>query len=241
MTTIRILFLHHSVGRQLLRDGRIRDRLAGAAPSGSSFVLHDHDYNKVGLHEADGGPSGPAFPIPHDDTDPPALARLFDGHDGEVMAAREQILEYDVIAMKSCFPNSAIHSDADAARRRETYCALLSSLAAIPRQFLLVTSPPLVRLRTTEAQAARARGIATWLASGASAADNVSVFDLFDRLAAPSGPDVDRLRREYRRRLPVDSHPNARAGEEIGAAFAGALTAAATRALARAKPAAERV
>lgn len=235
MTTVRMLFLHHSVGRQLLRDGRIRDRLLEMAPSGVRLLLDDHDYNKLGLHEADGAPSGRAFPLPHDDTDPPALARLFAGVDPEVVSAREQILAYDVVAMKSCYPNSAIRSDADGGSLREIYRALLSSLAEIDREFVLVTSPPLVPLRTTDAQAARARSVATWLASGTRLPDNVTVFDLFDRLAAPADPDADRLRRELRRRLPIDAHPNSRAGEEIGPAFANALTAAATRALSRAK------
>jgi hypothetical protein len=230
----RILLLHHSVGRYLLRDGEVRARLAGAS---SSLELWDHDYNKLGLTDGRGDRLGHAFPMPSDDTDPPGLLRLFTGTDAEATPAREQALEFDIIAMKSCYPNSGIASEAELDSMLDMYRALLAALGAIgDRQFVLLTSPPLTPLRTSAAQGRRARAVADWLA-GPAADDlpNVWVFDLFNQLAEPSGTSqVNRLRQAYRRRLPFDSHPNRRAGREVADALVALLQEVAAAARRRA-------
>ena len=221
---IRILFLHHSVGRYLLRDGTVRMRLAAAS---RDVALWDHDYNKVGLIGPDGRPTGRAFPLPGDNTDPDGFVRLFVGEDAEASAARDEVLGFDVVAMKSCYPNAAIKSDAQLDSIMATYATLIGALGTRgDTQFVLATSPPLTPMRTSPEQARRARTLASWLAGTKAGIDapNVAVFDLFDRLA---DPDDHRLRPAYRRRLPIDSHPNVAAGEAIGQAFADALLAGA--------------
>jgi hypothetical protein len=230
----RILFIHHSVGRYLLRDGAIRDRLRSLDPA---LVLWDHDYNKVGLTGPDGAPASGAFPVPGDNTDPDGFLRLFAGADNEARHARARALEFDVVALKSCYPNSAIGSDEELQEIKDTYRSLVRSLTELHGvEFVLLTSPPLAPLRTSAAQARRARSLATWLAetTAETAALNVTVLDLFDLLA---DRDDHRLRKEYRRLLPVDSHPNRRAGQEVGDALAATLAAAASRARTRASAA----
>ncbi|HWC49504.1 MAG TPA: hypothetical protein VG448_11530 [Solirubrobacterales bacterium] len=229
---VRILFIHHSVGRYLIRDGAIRERLAAIAAGGPPLLeLWDHDYNKRGLSDGSGRSLGRAFPLPDDDTDPRALLKLFTSEDPDVRSAREQVLDFDLIAMKSCYPNSAIGSDVEMARDQEVYRRLLGSLAALPRnQFLLLTSPPLVPLRSRRAEGRRARYLAHWLSKEVELPPNVAVFDLFNRLAAPDGPHADRLRRRYRRRLPIDAHPNVRAGEEVAPDLVESFVRSAARA-----------
>jgi hypothetical protein len=228
----RILFIHHSVGRYLIRDGALRQRLAAIAAAGSPLLeLWDHDYNKRGLTDGSGRSLGRAFPLPDDSTDPPALLKLFESEDSAARLAREQVLDFDLVAMKSCYPNSGIDSDAELARNQDIYRRLLESLAVLPRnQFLLLTSPPLVPLRSHRAEGRRARRLAIWLSEEVELPPNVSVFDLFDRLAAPDGPRADRLRRRYRRRLPIDAHPNVRAGEEVAPALVESFVRSAARA-----------
>jgi hypothetical protein len=213
----RALFIHHSVGRHLLVQGNVRAHING-------IELWDHDYNRIGLSDPDGRPLHTSFSLPGDDTDPPALLRLFAGVDDEACAARAKILDFDVIAMKSCYPNSNISSQHQEHELRDIYRALLATLADIPREFVLVTSPPLVPLRTSRAAAARATGVARWLASeAASGIRNVRIFDLFSQLADGEG----RLRREHRRALPIDAHPNAHAWVDIAPLFAKTLSEAA--------------
>lgn len=235
MTTdpIRALFIHHSVGRYLIRDGSLRRRLSRRPPGGAPIALWDHDYNRRGLCDGSGRPLGRSFPLPDDDTDPPALLNLFGGGGSAAEAARRQALEFEVVAMKSCYPNSAIGSDAELARDEDVYRRLLAALAELPHnEFLLLTSPPLISLRTNREQSQRARQLSSWLAHDAELPANVAVFDLFDRLATPAaaGAHGNRLRRRYRRRLPVDAHPNVRAGEEVGPELVKAIARAAARA-----------
>jgi hypothetical protein len=231
MTTFRIVFIHHSVGRQLLLYGKVREQLAKLSTPDCKIELFDHDYNRIGLTGADGQKTGQSFPLPGDDTDPPALAKLFTGAEADVIGLREKILSYDVIALKSCYPNSAIRSDEAERSRMDLYQQLIAAITRIPREFVLVTSPPLTPLRTSASQAARASRVARWLATDATAgAGNVSVFDLFHHLAEPSGRDAGMLRKGYRRALPFDSHPHERAWQQIAPQFAEALAAAVARA-----------
>ncbi|MCW2981305.1 MAG: hypothetical protein JWO14_3032 [Solirubrobacterales bacterium] len=230
--SIRILFLHHSVGRYLIRDGELRRRLSALRVDDRPLVLWDHDYNQRGIHDGEGRPLGRAFPLPGDDTDPPGLLNLFAGEDEAARLARRQALDFEVVMLKSCYPNSAIRSETELARIKEVYRRLLTALADHPdNQFLLLTSPPLVPLRTNRRQSRCARRLSIWLVRGVDLPPNVAVFDLFDRLAIPerTGARADRLRKRYRRRLPVDSHPNVRAGEEVAADLLAAIAGAAAR------------
>lgn len=229
---IRILFIHHSVGRYLIRDGELRQRLSPLRADDRPLALWDHDYNQRGLHDGEGRPLERAFPLPDDDTDPLGLLNLFAGEEEDARLARRQALDFEVVMLKSCYPNSAIGSDAELGRVKEVYRRLLTALADHPdNQFLLLTSPPLVPLRTNRGESRRARKLSTWLFRGVDLPPNVAVFDLFDRLAIPerAGARADRLRKRYRRRLPVDSHPNVRAGEELAPGLVDAIVGAAAR------------
>ena len=230
--SIRILFIHHSVGRYLIRDGELRRRLLPLRADDRPLVLWDHDCNQRGLHDGEGRPLEQAFPVPGDDTDPPGLLNLFAGEDEDARLARRQALNFEVVMLKSCYPNSAIRSNTELARTKDVYRRLLTTLADHrDNQFLLLTSPPLVPLRTNRGQSRRARRLSTWLARRVDLPPNVAVFDLFDRLAIPerAGARADRLRKRYRRRLPTDSHPNIRAGDELALDLVDAIVGAAAR------------
>lgn len=68
-----ILFIHHSVGENLIRDGSIREILTE-----EGFDFWDHGYNnsKFGLRNEKGNPAG-CYWIPEDNTNPDGLAALF--------------------------------------------------------------------------------------------------------------------------------------------------------------------
>ena len=83
-----------------------------------------------------------------------------------------------------------------------------------------MTSPPLAPLMTNPRRARRARMLATWLAT-TDLGPAVSVFNLYDELADPKR---NWLRRAYRRSLPVDSHPNARASRTIAPLFVSLIS-----------------
>ena len=67
-----IIFLHHSVGQNLIAQGNVRQLFTQAG-----YDFWDHDYNHLGLTSPDGTPAGYSYNIPDDNTDPDGLARLF--------------------------------------------------------------------------------------------------------------------------------------------------------------------
>ncbi|MFZ0161481.1 MAG: hypothetical protein WAL50_20820 [Kineosporiaceae bacterium] len=223
---VRALFVHHSVGGQLLRQGRLRERLAGLATAGGPVVeLWDHDYNQIGLSDGTGTRLGRAFPVPDDDTDPPGLLRLVQG-DGGGAPYLAELTGVDVLLLKSCFPNNRLRTDQDVTALRQTYQALFDTLGRWPStRAVLLTSPPLHPRHTSGAEAARARELAAWLLQ-TPRPDNVGVFDLFGVLAAPDGSQAGMLRRNYRRRFRLpDSHPNDRGAQDAAVALTDYLAA----------------
>jgi hypothetical protein len=214
-----VIFLHHSVGRNLIREGRVRERLNEAG-----FRFWDHDYNWEGLTRPDGTPAGYSYGIPGDNTDPDGLARIFSQPAFPwPVNALSGLLQHEVIIVKSCFPNSNIQSDEQLQEIQGHYLKMRERTDRFPdRLFIIVTLPPLNPAETTPEAAARARALSRWLQSDEflMGHPNLAVFDLFGLLAEddPAAPDFNMLRAEYREG--TDSHPNRFANEVIGPVFA---------------------
>jgi hypothetical protein len=225
MNIAKILFLHHSTGADLIKYGRVREGLSKAA---AQIELWDHGYEPTtgnwvqrlfqpyifGLRDGHGELRSETFHIPDDNTNPDGLARLFSLDSGEDTALR-QILAFDIIIFKSCFPVTRISTDADLDRYKSCYLNIRECIRKHPdRLFIPMSPPPLRSSLTTKSCAARARMFASWLMSSdfRSSIENLIPYDYFDALAANAGdryPNV--LRPEYCRPLWFDSHPNARA------------------------------
>ncbi len=214
-----VIFLHHSVGRNLIQQGGVRERLTAAG-----FQFWDHDYNWEGLTRPDGTLAGYSYGIPGDNTDPDGLARLFAQPAFPwPLNAFSGLLQHEVIIIKSCFPNSNIRSDEQLREMQGYYLKVRERIDRFPDHlFIIVTSPPLNPAETTPEAAARARTLSRWLQSDEFLAGhpNLAVFDLFGLLAEddPTAPDFNMLRAEYREG--TDSHPNRVANETIGPLFA---------------------
>ena len=167
--------------------------------NGADLVFWDHDYNYIGLRNADGDNLGYNYNIPNDDTAPEGLYYLWT----TANAARDSILtKHEVIAFKSCYPASDIGSDAELEQRKQMYRDMRDVFDQHPDHiFVVVSQPPLHRLSTNLACADHARAFADWLKSPAYLAGhpNVVCFDLFDALAQPNDGSSTRnmLRYEY--------------------------------------------
>jgi hypothetical protein len=111
---------------------------------------------------------------------------------------------------KSCFPNSDITSDAVLAEYKRHFNELLATFRANPDiLFIGMSTPPLVKAKTSPAAAERARAWAVWLTTEfARDVRNVKVFDLFDALAiAANAPDANTLASQFATSRD-DSHPS---------------------------------
>ena len=210
---IRVMFLHHSCGQNLIEQGGVRPGL-----SALGYEFYDHGYNGEGLRLADGTFAGTNFDVPGDNTDPDGFAAIFaQALHNPPDNTFSYLMQYDVIAFKSCFPVSNIGDDGQLAAYQSHYRSIRDRMDQYPdKLFIIVTQPPQVPANSDPAEAARARAFANWLQSPEYLAGhpNVVVFDFFGALA---GGD-NFLRPEYRVDE-YDAHPNERANREIGPSF----------------------
>jgi hypothetical protein len=215
-----VIFLHHSTGGALIAEGNVRPLLTELG-----YQFWDHGYNHQGLVRPDGTPTQASYRIPgagnQGNTDVDGLAELFSQPVTDPPSnAFSRLLQHEVIAVKSCFPNSAVMSDEMQEQFQDWYLQMRDAMDQHPdRIFIIVTTPPLHPLATTSDEAQRARTIANWLKSNEYLAghSNVFVFDFFDLLADPS---TNMLRAEYQISPDTsDSHPNQLANKTIGPLF----------------------
>jgi hypothetical protein len=211
----RIIFLHHSCGENLVNEGGVREGLAGLG-----YAFYDHGYNDEGLRDADGSYTGRNFGVPGDNTDPDGIADIFSQplHDPPDNTF-SHLMQYDVIAFKSCYPTSNIGDDAQLNEYKGYYLAARDRMDQYPdKLFVVVTQPPQVPGNSDRDEGRRARALADWLGSGEYLAGhpNVVTFDFFGLLAGADNV----LRPEYRYDN-YDGHPNERANREIGPLFVG--------------------
>lgn len=209
-----VVFLHHSVGNNLIEQGGVRELFTAAG-----YQFWDQGYNWQQLRDPNGQPTGYAYTVPDDNTDPDGLARIFSQPAyGLPLNTLSGLLQHEVILYKSCFPASAIASDAALQQSQAAYRQMLSTIDQHPdKVFILLTQPPLIPRETNPAAAARARALADWLLSDEfhQGRANLFTFDLFGRLAEgeATASDVNMLRAAYR--TDVDSHPTTIANQQI--------------------------
>ncbi len=202
-----ILFLHHSVGVGFIRDGRLRELLEE-----EGYHLWDQGYRGEELSGPDGVRLGFSYNVPADNTDPDGFYALFSQKEFDLpINGISQVLQHDIIVLKSCYPVSYIYDDAKLQEYKGYYLQIRNVMDQHPEKlFIILTQPPLNPAATDAEIAGRARALANWLKSDefVNGHQNLAVFDLFDVLAEPdpTKPDVNMLREEYRSW--DDSHPN---------------------------------
>lgn len=231
----KLFFLHHSVGDGLVVQGDMRGEVAVYnAAAGTHFEFWDHGYNADGLRNAAGESTGTNYNIPDDNTDPEGLYWLWTSAEARYVTCRNLILDnHQVIAFKSCFPNSAIADAAMLQQYKTWYLAMRDFFDTRPdRLFVVMSTPPLHRLATNPTEAANARAFADWLSSATylNGHPNVRCFNLFDYLAKANdgSPTANMLRYEYEgSHSDSDSHPNNLADQTVGPIFADFLCSAA--------------
>lgn len=215
-----IVFLHHSTGSNLIRQGNVRSIFQE-----QGFSFWDHGYNEQGLREPEGTRTGYNYRVPQDNTDPDGLAAIFGQKEYSLpLNTLSALLQHEVIIIKSCFePANRIKSDEQLEQYKDWYLGIRDVMDKHPEKlFIIMTTPPINPARTNLEHAARARDFANWLKSDEflSGHPNVHAFDFFDLLAEnnPASPEYNMLITAYREG--TDSHPNQFANETIGPVFA---------------------
>jgi len=225
-TPVSVLFIHHSCGSNLIRQGDVRNEIGKYNQAhGTRIGFWDHGYNKQGLRDA-GEKAAGCYDIPGDNTNPDGFNALWTSDDEACVRCREQMLDnHDVIAFKSCYPANAINSDAKLEQYKKWYLAMREFFITQPQhKFVVVTAPPLHHLATTPDDARRAREFANWLSGEyIEGQSNIFCFDLYNELAEADQPSdtANMLLREFEKDANNgDSHPNELANSLAGPKFA---------------------
>ncbi len=203
---MKILFIHRSVGRNLMVEGGLRDLLQERG-----VALDDYNNNNGILTASDGSIAANAIKMPGNNTNPDNLAQYFMNWDG-------LLGDYELIVVKSCYPNSRIKDDTQLKLVQQSYQAIFEAFAAHERCLKLLTSPPLRPGFTNRAQADFADRLNKWLLDSQN--EYVQVLDFHALLAEEEGRNRGMLCREYRRWLPFDNHPNRKANQELAVVVA---------------------
>jgi hypothetical protein len=230
---IKVIFLHHSTGANLMKEGNVRELFQQQKSCSLAFWDHGYDPQSrgrslsslfqphiYGLRNPAGVLMPTSFHIPRNNTDPAGLAQLFSQESTNPPAnALSHMLCFDVLIFKSCFPVTAIASEEQLQTYQKHYITIRESIERYPtRLFIPMTPPPLRASMTTPQQAKRARRFANWLMSAAYHEDRpyLQPYDLFGQLAtAETEPLAHTLRPEFCRSALSDSHPNALANRTV--------------------------
>jgi hypothetical protein len=224
----QILFIHHSTGANLIREGHLRKEITQLDPTRQ---LWDHNYNLLpvctkflachsnykGLSDASGSITGKDYAITLSNNSPKEYAEIFSRNRNDVTL--RAILKYDIIAFKNCYPTTKIISQKQLTDDKFDYITIRGSLKKYSEnKFILITPPPIRKNLTTIIYAQRAQTLIEWIISPnyLKGVNNIHIFDFFHLLADNNGF----LKKEYQRLIPWDSHPNKLANETIAPIFA---------------------
>ncbi|MCA9371507.1 hypothetical protein KC726_01280 [Candidatus Woesebacteria bacterium] len=227
----KVLFIHHSTGANLIRQGHIRALLKEQAPD---IAFWDHSYNlyphfprvlsyltyHYGLKDDRGKRLFYDYDIVLSNNSPKEYQEIFSRDPADLTLS--EILSYDLVATKNCFPTSGITSEKELEEKKMFYRLIRDDMRRYKdTQFIIFTPPPLRRETTTPASAHRAHKLATFMSAPTFVkhTPNVAAFDFFDLLSDSTGGNSHMLKRAYCPLLPIDSHPNGRANREIAPQF----------------------
>lgn len=215
----RILFIHHSTGGYLLQYGDIRRKLYSQT---DNIELWDHGYNlspilpnlvakylpifQTGLSDYKGNPTGKDFNLEISNKDVSYYLPIFSRNNPYL----KEMLDFDGIIFKMCYPSTKIFSDMHLAQIKETYLEINKKLMNFKQtEFGIFTPPPLRLEMTTTESANRVVSLRKWMLQNLPC-KNIKIFDFFGLIADlnTNSKYYGTLQREYCRPLWFDSHPN---------------------------------
>ncbi len=208
----KIIFLHRSVGNNLIQDGNVYELLA----SYPDISFTDFNQN-TGLLRNAHSTQNTEYTMPGGNTTPRDYAELFSSDYSSPL--KDFVMNHDVVIIKSCYPNSNIKTSNQLETIKDFYRSITRFFTSYPDKHLVImTSPPLTPFMTTKDNAKRADTLAQWMCAELKTA-NCTLFDLRNELTDERGM----LKQDYRRLWPFDSHPNSLASRTIVSKFIASL------------------
>jgi hypothetical protein len=222
-----VLFIHRSVGANLVRFGGVRELFDQYNKAhGTDIIFWDYGYSSL----TDGKRPFQAYGIANHNTNPDGYFDLFrqplndppDNPFSRIMA------NHEVIVFKSCFTSARIWNEKVLFDYKTWYLAIRDVIDKHPEKlFIAVTPPPLAKAHTPPDMADRVRRFSQWLKSDefVRGHPNLYVLDLWELLAdqSPKSPYYNCLKGEYGGDT-SDSHPNKPANQAIAPVFVKFIT-----------------
>ena len=224
-----IIFIHRSVGANLVRYGGARELLEQYNKErGTNLTFWDHGYSSL----TDGKRPFTPYGIINHNTNPDGYFDLFTQpiNDPPDNAFSRIMANHEVIVFKSCFTAARIWNEKVLFDYKRWYLAIRDAIDKHPEKlFIAVTPPPLAKAHTPPEMADRVRRFSQWLKSDefVKGHPNLCVMDLWELLAeqSPKSPYYNCLKGEYGGDA-SDSHPNQAANKIIAPLFVKFMTAA---------------
>lgn len=206
---MKILFIHRSVGHNLIKEGDLRPLLKQ-----HDIELDDYDNNLGELTHSGGTVSKGDIVMPGNNTNPDNLADYFSNW-------KELLDSYDTIMIKSCYPNSHVKDEQQLETIKAQYTSIIDAFRKHNKPLIILTTPPLRPLFTNETEAMLANKLTAWLVD--SADKQLAVIDFHNLLAEETGRHNGMLKSNFRRLLPFDNHPNRKANRLLGPQIVGLI------------------
>ncbi len=206
---LSMMWMHHSTGKDILEGGLL------SALKSNNIKFYDMYYEEG--KAADGYVVG-------DHTDPQDFPKAFNTPKYFDIIRKWELdggKQHDIVMFKSCFPSSNIKDEAMVKKYREYYESLLPTFKKNPDiLFIGMSTPPLMKGKTTPENAKRARAWAKWVTTEyAQELKNVQIFDLFAAMAIQDGkPNANTLAPQFGQDK-YDSHPTKEAAQAVTRLF----------------------
>jgi hypothetical protein len=200
---------HHSTGDNILAGGLL------AALKQNNIEFYDINYKEAKVGDY----------VIGDHTDPPDFPKNFNNESYfDVIKAWElkgEKKQHDIVMFKSCYPASNVDGEQKLEDYKKYYLSLLPTIKKHPNiLFIAMSTPPLVKKKTSAESAKRARAWSKWITGEyVKMAPNVKVFDIFDALAIREGqPDENTLVPQFSTDK-WDSHPSKAGAQAVTRLF----------------------
>ena len=206
--TLTMNWMHHSTGKNLLEGGLL------AALQANNIKFHDMYYEE--------GKADDGYVI-GDHTNPEHFPKAFNTPKYFDVIRKWELeggKQHDIVMFKSCFPASDIKDEATYKKYQDYYKAMLPTFEKHKDiLFIGMSTPPLMKGKTTPDNAKRARKWARWVTTEYSNLPNVKIFDLFAAMAIiENKPDQNTLAPQFGA-AKYDSHPTKEAAQAVTRLF----------------------
>ena len=153
----KILFIHRSVGENAIVQGSLYSKL-----SQTSIDLEFSDFNQnTSVYRDMLDSKNTDFKMPGENTRPKDYSSLFSGKHSKLL---DFVLDFDIIIIKSCYPNSNIKNKSELEQIKSRYSDISKFfIGKTDKKLIILSSPPLQPLMTSRSNANKARELAVWL------------------------------------------------------------------------------